>query len=564
MSDTDSLEALVAEVAEFTGAAAPDNAVAISDEALGDDSIYFVGLIGGKDVGKTSLVNALVGRTLSTPVGYGRGTDEVIAYCHVSAEPRARERLEREVVSRFHLVTHDNPALRRQVLLDLPDIDSNYDDHLALTRRMLRQMLFPIWVQSVEKYADNQPHRLLQQVAEGNDASNFLFVLNKVDQVASRDGSDAVRELQLDHAARLQKTLSLKTPPTVLAVCARRTDEFDLPALRSRLSREQSVEAVEAAARRAARQRQRTQLRWLDSRQLDLQLASLTQLLEDATNRFIAELAAPLLSELLLSKMRSSAFRWSVAEEASRARLARWPVVRVLDVLLYPLTSLLRRNISPDVDLVPLDAPQLGSPLPRRLQHVFLELERTYPLVASLYSDRRLWEATDAEAETRSLQRELQRSLARLRSEVSAGASGNKRAAAPLRWLLTVGAIAWFPFIQPLLEIVLTNNIRTITPELLVWIVRVLGASYLLQSVGFLALWFLALWAWVRFSTYRAVGRELDRALLDDSRHGPVATVDKWVSALIAPVQARLDRVRGLLDRVNEHRARLDDGSDDA
>jgi GTP-binding protein EngB required for normal cell division len=560
VNDADSLELLVADVAEFTGATPPDHAAALNVEAIHEDAIYFVGLIGGKDVGKTSLVNALVGRTLSAPVGYGRGTDEVIAYCHSSTERKVCERLAREVPARFRLVTHNNDGLRRQVLLDLPDIDSHYDDHVAMTRRMLRHMLFPIWVQSVEKYADEQPRRLLAKVAEGNDASNFLFVLNKVDQVASREGHEAVRELQLDHAARLQAALALKSPPKVHAVSARQPDGFDLPTLRSLLSREQSVESVEAAVQRASLQWQRTQLRWIDSQQLDVRLASLTRLLDDATEQTRVELVSPLLSDLLPGTLRSSAFRWSIAEEASRSRLSRWPIVRAFDALLYPLTSLLRRNIASGPD-VSLDAQQLGTPLAQRLQSVFLRLEQTHPAVASLYADRRLWEAPDAEKETRSLQQELTRSMARLRSDVAARASANHRAAGPARWMLTVGALLWFPFIQPLLELVLTSNIRTITLELLIWIVRVLGASYLLQSLGFLVLWFLALWVSVRFSTYRRVGRELDSALADDAGQGPVASVLAWTDSLTAPVRARVDRVRGLLDRINQHRARLEAGA---
>ncbi len=51
---------------------------------------------------------------------------------------------------------------------------------------MLRQMLFPIWLQSVEKYADQQPQQLLAKVAEGNDPANFIFVLNKADQLAAQ------------------------------------------------------------------------------------------------------------------------------------------------------------------------------------------------------------------------------------------------------------------------------------------------------------------------------------------------------------------------------------------
>ena len=93
-------------------------------------SIYLIGLVGGKDVGKSSLVNALVGKSITRPTSHGPGTETVVAYAHDSAADELRELLEREVPGRFSIVTHAIERLSKQVLLDLPDIDSRYDDHL--------------------------------------------------------------------------------------------------------------------------------------------------------------------------------------------------------------------------------------------------------------------------------------------------------------------------------------------------------------------------------------------------------------------------------------------------
>src|SRR5205085_8943134 len=117
--------------------------------------------------------------------------------------------LECEVRGQYRIITHDVDALERQVLLDLPDIDSVYADHVELTRRMLRHMLFPIWIQSVEKYADQQPQKLLAAVAEGNDPANFVFCLNKADQLLAREGTAAVEQLRDDYAARIARVLRL-------------------------------------------------------------------------------------------------------------------------------------------------------------------------------------------------------------------------------------------------------------------------------------------------------------------------------------------------------------------
>src|SRR5215208_2947735 len=148
---TPAVEQLVRETMELTGADTPtlleEDAPVLSDEALDlaagdgrdvgatdDGGFYLVGIIGGKDVGKSALVNALVGRNITTITSHGPGTETVIAYAHASRENRLRELLEREVPGQHRIVTHQEQHLLRQVLLDLPDIDSHYKSHLEVTR----------------------------------------------------------------------------------------------------------------------------------------------------------------------------------------------------------------------------------------------------------------------------------------------------------------------------------------------------------------------------------------------------------------------------------------------
>ena len=88
---TPALEQIVREAVELTGAATPEvldeDAPVLSDDALaaGDEAdFYIVGLIGGKDVGKSALINALVGKPITAVTSTGAGTETVIAYAHVS------------------------------------------------------------------------------------------------------------------------------------------------------------------------------------------------------------------------------------------------------------------------------------------------------------------------------------------------------------------------------------------------------------------------------------------------------------------------------------------------
>src|SRR5580692_4538570 len=199
-------EQLVRETIELTGSSAPEllERDAPVLEETSSDKIYLVGLIGGKEVGKSALVNALVGSPITDVTSHGPGTESAVAYVHRSRQADAKAILERHVPGKFRIVPHDEAKLGGQVLLDLPDIDSRFASHLEITRKMLRHMLFPIWIQSVEKYADVQPQNLLGKVAAGNDPGNFLYCLNKMDQVPA----DQAAELREDFGRRIQRVLA--------------------------------------------------------------------------------------------------------------------------------------------------------------------------------------------------------------------------------------------------------------------------------------------------------------------------------------------------------------------
>src|SRR5439155_9707919 len=215
----DQLEQLISETVELTEVEPPDlladDSPTLVDRAGDDESFYLIGVIGGKDVGKSSLINALVGREITARTSYGPGTESVIAYSHQSVQSALRELLVREVPHAYQIRPHDIAHLTRQVLLDLPDIDSVYSDHIETTRRMLRHMLYPLWVQSIEKYADQRPQKLLARVAEGNDPANFIFCLNKCDQLLEREGQAAVEQLRDDYSQRVARLLKLDSPPRV-------------------------------------------------------------------------------------------------------------------------------------------------------------------------------------------------------------------------------------------------------------------------------------------------------------------------------------------------------------
>src|SRR3954449_10557659 len=117
-----SIEQLVNEVAQVTGAPLPpvmdDDAPVLRYEAMAaagedDDSFYLVGLIGGKEVGKSALVNALVGQQITESTAYGPGTEIVVAYVHHDQVAAVKPLLDREAPGRYQIVVHSLEHLRR-------------------------------------------------------------------------------------------------------------------------------------------------------------------------------------------------------------------------------------------------------------------------------------------------------------------------------------------------------------------------------------------------------------------------------------------------------------------
>ncbi|MBC7783516.1 MAG: hypothetical protein H7144_06725, partial [Burkholderiales bacterium] len=115
--------------------------------------------------------------------------------------------------------------------------------------------------------------------------------------------------------------------------------------------------------------------------------------------------------------------------------------------------------------------------------------------------------------------------------------------------VLTIGAALWFPIVQPVLEIALARTFTEFSRETLLLVVQLLGASYLIKSVGFLMIYFFALWMWLRWLASRRILRALRRTT--DDQH-PAAAIITWAGRLIDPVERHAARLRALSARIDE------------
>jgi hypothetical protein len=564
-------EQIVRETMDLIGAPGPelfnDDSPALAETH--GDGIYLIGLIGGKEVGKSALVNALAGAAITDETSHGPGTQTAIAYVHRSHQAEASALLERTVPGKFRIVPHDAAKLGGQVLLDLPDIDSRFASHLEITRRMLRHMLFPIWIQSVEKYADIQPQNLLAKVAAGNDPGNFLFCLNKMDQLPPNQAA----ELREDFGRRIQRVLSLSDPPRVYMISARRPGEFDLPELAKLLSRERSADSLAESRELASRRRQRTLLGWLLKQNLPARAAQLARLDDLASDLLGQRLAIPLAEGAVPRMIDDPIYRAVMTDGVFARRVARWPIVNVLHTLLVPLRFVVRENaaagsfLGGEEALVDSHLKIAGGAISGPIQSAFAQLYQSDPSIAGLYADHKLWEPMEAEAAQSRLRQELVETLRRQREVVLSKLSGKSGIVAPLfRFLFTVGALLWFPFIQPVLEIILNSkSVIATVRDVGVLAVQVFSAASLLQNAVFLIIWYLLIWSLLRWSTRKRVDRLLTRwkavdNASDDSLNLTTRTL-AWIDGLLEPIHRKREATERLAGRVETLKAEIGEES---
>ena len=566
------LDQLLHDVADFTGSTPPSWLTEDAPVLSEPEPFYLVGLIGGKEVGKSALVNALVGHDITARTSFGPGTETAIAYAHESQVAPLRALLEAEVPGKFRIVEHALSHLASQVLLDLPDIDSHWGDHVAVTRKMLRHMLFPVWVQSVEKYADRQPQELLIRVAAGNAPGNFVFCLNKVDQV-ERLGPSAIAELKEDYAGRLQRVLQLDPAPKVWAIAAVQPDHFELPGLRGLLTKQKSEDTVRISRASAAARQKSSVVEWLTEQDLPARVDRLKRLEGESEETINERLGAPLLEGLLPQLLDDPHYRHAIIDDCMAERMSRWPVMNILHPLFAGVGVFFRRNT--EAKARPLTMPtgeamvdeqladlthkgSAGRSLAERVQTTFALLQQTHPALSNLYRSQKLWEAVPATEAVSALRDELVTTIKRQRSTACARIDAPGGVRAFFRALLTIGAIIWFPFLQPIVHTIQVNWTSSDPSQhrnIAALLVELASLNNFLQSLTGLLLYFLVLWLALRWATQRRVLRQFSQWKQADAEDADLSLTRKivdWLEGLTQPISVARQTVETLAARVQK------------
>ena len=174
---------------------------------------YVLALVGGTGVGKSTLLNALAGETVSPASAKRPTTGRPVAWVSADTAEEIRPLLERLDVESVR--THQRAGLERVVVLDLPDVDSLDETHRTTVEAILPKVDVVAWVTDPEKYADAVLHDDFLRTWMAR-LDRQIVVLNKTDRL----GPVAVRSVAADLAHVLKRELpsiQSKSPAVVRA-----------------------------------------------------------------------------------------------------------------------------------------------------------------------------------------------------------------------------------------------------------------------------------------------------------------------------------------------------------
>ena len=590
----------------------PPASLSLGAERSLADEIVVCGILGGKDVGKSTLINALAQRCVSVDSSeVGRGTERPMVYVHTDSRHAVEERLAGLTAEvPFDVTLHEVDSIRNVVLVDLPDFDSEFIEHLDVVRRVAPWLDRVLWVLTPRKIGDRAWVEMFRDVIK--DIRNVQCVLNKVDELLAdadpfsplpddrEDRGDRFWRMQHEWVAgMIESTGCPHTPDHRFLVAAafpdpesllRRVDQlWDDPDAARYASDRNAVERVAALAcedldrlrscvlgpisgeQSAALKdanRQREQHTNIDRVNAHYDLPHVMEQLAMATDAsyhltLIEEAWGPsyasAVTDALAPKLRSET---ELADELLEHRVSRWPLLRLAHWPFGWLSRMLGRRLDTTARSTREDAVADPCEVEGRSLRTRIELMRSHILAdhAAIIDRFDLQDAVPngAALEKRAAARIEQLPAVWQRQLMQSIVDRDRRPSLMARGMLWL-ILLWFPFLQPVGEGILQIFAEDGTASLTLGaykIVSALSAVHLLTGFAVVAGTYVAFLAGMYVRALRAV-HEVCRSGSDVPAAHPLVDavdqtlVDEVLLPLVAPLQDRLERLTGLRDRLD-------------
>ncbi len=155
------------------------------------DDFLLVALLGSTGSGKSSLLNAIAGKTVATAGRLRPTTSEPLAWIPSNPHP-GLVRLLDEMGIGLRSGHEDQPNM---AILDMPDVDSMERSHRAVVEGLLPKIDVVVWVLDPEKYNDRVLHEdFFCPLA--SYANQFVFVLNQTDRLEPAERKSLMADLE--------------------------------------------------------------------------------------------------------------------------------------------------------------------------------------------------------------------------------------------------------------------------------------------------------------------------------------------------------------------------------
>lgn len=195
---------------------------------------YVLALVGGTGVGKSSLLNALAGSSVSDASVRRPTTAHPLAWVPRSSRPDLAGLLGWLGVPERDVRDHEGEALGDVAILDLPDLDSVEGAHRERVEAILPRVDAVVWVTDPEKYHDAILHDdfLVEWLPR---LDRQVVVLNKTDRLSADDAERVRHDLERD-LARMAGSGGRRPQVRVLLVSARAPEPAGIEPLREWLA----------------------------------------------------------------------------------------------------------------------------------------------------------------------------------------------------------------------------------------------------------------------------------------------------------------------------------------